>query len=615
MRGLFLWYNKRMQILIVGNVLKDVYLSLNTKDTDFETDKYGTKWLNLGFNASSHRFFNRMSSFGGAAVSLEVLQKMGFDATICGSDFAINDDGPAGFSAADVYRYILTSEDGVSYLVPNQFRRTNFVQPEEPVDYIYIDRSAELDSLSAGLLIDYLDNFPGVKLVVYLRDKNDLVTNLLARRADLVFSEDKNVPSSVYLSKELMSYRGVEKNVKLERIDTKTHLSVYSIMAATILGGFLLEKPIEDCLEMARLNVENATLDSVLSLSELEGLMGSSYDTDEDLRLIAANLMLPGKGILAMDESAGTIKKKFMGIGVVDTFENRHFYRNLLLTTPDIEEYLNGVILSDETVHDFTDMGQPYPDYLISRRMIPGVKVDQGLEKIVGSEETFTRGLDDLPARLREYYEMGLRFTKWRAAFEIRTRDDDTLLTPTDEAIEGNCRIMAEFARASQSAGLVPIIEPEVLFRGNYTIRQNFDATSKILRVLFANLYDFGVDLKACILKIHMVQAGELAKRQSTFKEVGENTAEVLKKYVPEELAGVVFLSGGQTPERTTVNFDAILKNGPYPWPVSFSFGRALQDPALYAWGGRPEKEEVAGKAFLKRLVINKKVLDENLGV
>ena len=258
-------------------------------------------------------------------------------------------------------------------------------------------------------------------------------------------------------------------------------------------------------------------------------------------------------------------------------------------------------------------MGQPYPDYLISRRIIPGVKVDQGLEKIVGSEETFTRGLDDLPERLREYYEMGLRFAKWRAVFEIRVRGDGTLLTPTDEAIEGNSRIMAEFARTAQSAGLVPVVEPEVLFRGNYTIEQNKIATSKILRILFANLYDYGVDLRACILKIHMIQAGELARRQSTVKEVSETTSAILKKYVPEELAGVVFLSGGQTPERTTVNLEAILKNGPYPWPVSFSFARALQDPALYAWRGRDDREEVAQKAFMKRLMANKKVLDDYL--
>lgn len=601
-----------MQILIVGNVLKDVYLSLDTKNEDFETDKHGTKWLNLGFNASSHQFFNRMSTYGGAAVSLEVLQKMNFNATICGSSFEIDDNGPSA-GPADVYRYILTAGDGVSYLVPNQFRRTNFVQPETEVDYIYIDRSAELDSLSAGLLIDYLDKYPGVKLAVYLRDKNDLVINLLARRADLVFSEDKNVPSAVYLSKELISYRETTKNIKLERIDVKTHLSVYSVMAATILAGFLMEKPIEDCLEMARLNVENATLDSVLTLSEIEGLMGSSYNTDEDLRLIAANLMLPGKGILATDESASTIRKRFVNSGIVDTPESRHAYRNLFYTTPGIEDYLNGIILCDETVHDFTEMGQPYPDYLISRRIIPGVKVDQGLEKIVGSEETFTRGLDDLPERLREYYEMGLRFAKWRAVFEIRVRGDGTLLTPTDEAIEGNSRIMAEFARTAQSAGLVPVVEPEVLFRGNYTIEQNKIATSKILRILFANLYDYGVDLRACILKIHMIQAGELARRQSTVKEVSETTSAILKKYVPEELAGVVFLSGGQTPERTTVNLEAILKNGPYPWPVSFSFARALQDPALYAWRGRDDREEVAQKAFMKRLMANKKVLDDYL--
>ena len=287
------------------------------------------------------------------------------------------------------------------------------------------------------------------------------------------------------------------------------------------------------------------------------------------------------KGILAADESGGSIKKKFAELEIEDTFENRHDYRNIFLTTPDLEQYVNGVILFDETARDKTDNGMPNVDYLISRRIIPGIKVDQGLEKFENSEETWTKGLNDLPERLREYYGMGLRFAKWRAAFNLTLDENGEILTPTEHAISENCKILAEYAKDCQSAGLVPIVEPEVVYDGYYPIERNIEVTSRILDRLFDELDNFEVKLEACVLKVNMVLAGKKFETQSTPEEVGKATADVLKNHVPEKLAGVVFLSGGQAVEQATANLGEVIKNGPFPWPVTFSFARALQDAGL----------------------------------
>jgi fructose-bisphosphate aldolase class I len=251
----------------------------------------------------------------------------------------------------------------------------------------------------------------------------------------------------------------------------------------------------------------------------------------------------------------------------------------------------------------------PNVDYLISRRIIPGIKVDQGLEKFENSEETWTKGLNDLPERLREYYGMGLRFAKWRAAFNLTLDENGEVLTPTEHAISENCMILAEYAKDCQSAGLVPIVEPEVVYDGYYPIERNIEVTSRILDCLFDELENFEVKLEACVLKVNMVLAGKKFETQSTPEEVGKATADVLKNHVPEKLAGVVFLSGGQMVEQATANLGEVIKNGPFPWPVTFSFARALQDPALYAWHGDINNAEEAKRAFKERLIENTKVL------
>ena len=580
-----------MNILIVGNILKDVYLNLDSRNEPLETDKNGIEWLNLGFNSESHHYFNRASSFGGAAISAEVLHKMGFSTKISTNpDFSLDDNGVTTPIPADTYRYILVAGDEVSYFVPNHEKETTFLAPASKVDYIYIDRSAKLSVSTVTEIVHYTTAHPETKLAVYLKDPKDDILDILSTIAAFTISETELHPI-----------------ITPDRINKITHLSAYSIAAATIFGGFILGKSREKCFEMARSNLSGSTITSVLTLSELESLHSVP---EENIELIAANLVAPGKGILAADESGGSIKKKFAGLNIPDTFGNRHDYRNIFFTTPNIEQYLNGVILFDETARDFADNGQTYIDFLTSHRIIPGVKVDQGLEKFENSEETYTKGLADLPKRLQEYHEMGLRFAKWRAAFNLTVNENGDILTPTKMAIDENCRILAEYAKACQSAGIVPIVEPEVVYDGYYSIEQNATTTGNILDTLFAALVGHQVNLRACILKVNMVLAGKQLEQQSSADEVGQFTADTLKAHVPPELAGIVFLSGGQTTDQATANLAAITRNGPFPWPVTFSFARALQDPALYAWRGDNNNSDEAHTAFKSRLEENCKALN-----
>ena len=596
-----------MNILIVGNVLKDVYLNLDTTKNSFETDSSGTSWLDLGFDASSIQYFSRNSSFGGAAVTMEVLKNLGISSTISNSDFTFNDDGPVSKGPASVYRYILCADTQVSYIVPSNFKSTTFSTPDAPYDYLFIDRSANLTEDVISEISAYLNSTPNTKLILYLKNLENTRKKTLIPRANLIFTEETSeeaatdfAEKTIFISDNKLTYKDIIEKINAPRIDTLTHLSAYSIIAATILGCFTLGKTIEESLRLARINIENSTLDSVLTLSELEKI-NENFRPEENLELIAASLLVPKKGILAADESGGSIKKKFAQLSIEDTFENRHAYRDIFFTTPDLENYVSGVILFDETARDHAANGETYVDYLTALRIIPGIKVDQGLEPFNGSEtETYTKGLDDLESRLREYYAMGLRFAKWRAAFPIN---------PSNENIEENSRILAEYAKKCQSAGIVPIVEPELVYDGYYSIEQSAETTSRILDSLFKSLTSFGVNLHACILKVNMVLAGKKYETQSTPEEVGAATAKVLKEHVPSELAGVVFLSGGQTVEGATANLAEVEKNGPFAWPVTFSFARALQDPALFTWKGDNTNTEAARTAFRDRLIANTEVL------
>lgn len=315
---------------------------------------------------------------------------------------------------------------------------------------------------------------------------------------------------------------------------------------------------------------------------------------------VARALVAPKKGILAADESFPTIEKRFKSIGIESTGENRRAYREMLFTTPGIEEFLSGVILFDETMHQRTHDDEPFVELLQKKGILLGIKVDEGTEAMPASpDEKVTKGLEGLPSRLPTYYGIGARFTKWRAVIAIGGG------LPTDACITENAKRLAEFAKLSQENSLVPIIEPEVLMDGDHTIEQCQDATAKTLQAAFQAIKEKGIVLQGALLKTNMVLSGKECSVQAGLKEVAKRTVITLRDSVPPSVPGVVFLSGGQDDILATERLNAIEKLGPHPWQVSFSYSRALQGPALRAWGGKAENVAAAQTAFYKRAKLN----------
>jgi fructose-bisphosphate aldolase, class I len=319
-----------------------------------------------------------------------------------------------------------------------------------------------------------------------------------------------------------------------------------------------------------------------------------------DLHETARALVAEGKGILAADESSGTIKKRFDSIEVGSTEENRRAYRDLLFTTDGAEEFISGVILYDETIRQSSADGTPFPKLLASKGIIPGIKVDMGAKPLAGApDETVTEGLDGLRERLDEYRELGARFTKWRAVISIGVG------RPSDYAIWTNAHALARFAALSQEAGLVPIVEPEVLMEGEHSIDASYRVTDRTLQALYTELFDQKVEREGSLLKTNMVVSGYDSSEQAGVDTVAELTIKCLKNTVPAAVPGVVFLSGGMSDEDATARLNAMNQRGPHPWELSFSYGRALQAPALKAWQGDPANAEAAQQAFYRRAKFN----------
>ena len=322
----------------------------------------------------------------------------------------------------------------------------------------------------------------------------------------------------------------------------------------------------------------------------------------EQLHETAKALVAEGKGILAADESAGTIEKRFDAIGVESTEENRRAYRDLLFTTDGAEDYISGVILFDETIRQSTEDRTPFPKALEQRGIIPGIKVDMGAKPLALSpEETITEGLDGLRERLEEYRELGARFAKWRAVLSIK---GDHI--PSDYAIWTNAHALARYAALSQEAGLVPIVEPEVLMDGDHTIDRAYTVTSRTLQAVFTELYDQRVDFEGMLLKPNMVLPGYDAAEQVSDDEIAQATIKCFKRTVPAAVPGIVFLSGGQSDEDATARLNAMNALGEkLPWQLSFSYGRALQAAAQKAWSGKAANREAAQRAFYHRAKMN----------
>lgn len=306
---------------------------------------------------------------------------------------------------------------------------------------------------------------------------------------------------------------------------------------------------------------------------------------------IAKSLVANGKGILAADESLPTIEKRFNAINLESTHETRTAYREMLFGTPDIEKYISGIIQFDETIKD---------GILKNPNIISGIKVDAGTEDYKGNpNEKITKGIEGLEARLAEYKTLGAKFAKWRAVFKI------TPETPSIQNLEENAVLLGQYAKMCQEANIVPIVEPELLMEGGHSIHRCGDVTRGVLKIVFLKLSQAGVEPSGMLLKPNMILPGDQYPSKATPTEVAAKTLEVLREVVPENVAGIVFLSGGQTEEEATDNLRAMNKMRDNPWPLSFSYGRALQASAIKIWSGKEENVQAAREAFLLRARMN----------
>jgi len=319
-----------------------------------------------------------------------------------------------------------------------------------------------------------------------------------------------------------------------------------------------------------------------------------------ELESIARGMAAKNKGILAADESGGTIKKRFDVIKLESTEEARRTYREMLFTTPGTADYISGVIFYDETLRQKTKDGIPFAEYLTKLGVIPGIKVDTGAKPLAGyPNETITEGLDGLRERLAEYHELGARFAKWRAVIDIGNG------IPSQFAIDANAHALARYAALCQEANIVPIVEPEVLMDGSHTIERCEEVTRATLTSVFQQLYSHRVHLEGMILKPNMVISGKKCSTRADAQEVAERTVRTLKRHVPSAVPGIAFLSGGQGSAEATEHLSLMNKLGPVPWELTFSYGRALQDEALRAWGGKSDTYAAGQKAFFRRAKLN----------
>lgn len=325
--------------------------------------------------------------------------------------------------------------------------------------------------------------------------------------------------------------------------------------------------------------------------------------TTTDLQTTAKAMVAPGRGILAMDESTPTCTKRFQKLGIESTESTRQAYREMLVTTPGLSDYISAAILYDETIRQSVAGGAPFPKYMAEHGIMPGIKVDTGAKDLAGFPgEKVTEGLDGLRARLQEYRRMGACFAKWRAVITIGEG------IPTRTCIGANAHALARYAALVQEAGMVPIVEPEVLIDGDHTIERCYEVTEETLRAVFAELARHRVAFDGMILKASMVISGKSCPRQASVEQVAEYTVRCLRNTVPAAVAGVAFLSGGQTNEQATAHLNAM--NAAFkdlPWPLTFSYARALQQPAMEAWGGRAANVAQAQKLLYHRAKLNGK--------
>lgn len=605
------------KILIIGNVLKDIYLKLDSRQNDFETDANNIDWLNLGFNGAAHSFFSRTSVYGGAAVSLSVLYRLGLNVEILNSRTSFVDGDIVWADTPDNYRYIFCHRDEITYFVPSSRKVTDWTAPSGTPEWILVDRSA----LISPRLVDEIQNFlkfsPATKLAVHAEKYQTPAGQRLAKMADLLFLEDEppihppveivdkvalDHPSKqlvCHISPHKIVFSDAEESWSLSRTDMMTHLTVYSTIVATVLGVISVGGSASDAVLWARLNAEQATIAGSLSAHRLQELAQAEKDKRNNLQYVAKLIMAPKKGVLAMDESDQKLTARLVQSGISGSESQRKAYREMLVTTPVLEKYVSAIILNESNAKQKLKHRQTIAEYITNRGIIPGLKLDQGLADLVETGESYTVGIKGLTERIRAAYTNGFRFAKWRAVFKIGKNQ------PSFIAVERNAELLASFAKECQLAGIVPIIESDILWQGNYSIEECAAATDRVLGSIFLKLEQRHIDLSGCILKTNMISSGEDSDAPATSEAIGMATAAILRHAIPRHTAGVLFLSGGQPAKTATQNFTAICQNAPYSWPVSFAFGRALQDPAMTLWKGKSDNLRSAQAALKKYLDAN----------
>ncbi|MDO4902507.1 MAG: fructose-bisphosphate aldolase class I [bacterium] len=619
-------------ILSIGNATKDSFLDINQRQV--YKDKQNVFHYDLTFDDSTLEYKRRAGILGGVILSEKI-----FQAAHIKSFSNINPRGLTTFNFEKenypvLYRYIV-SHGARSVILSNSPKKLNWVAPIFVPETVYIaDNILSKNYLAA--FKNYLKNHPEIRLIFSLEDFNVEVLREFLPRARVVFVDVKKPIlgdlidySSVETVGKSLRDLGVEisliengeeiyavRDREVIKITTKFQLNSFyqkSIFRASFIGEILNGNILRESLETAVTIAENSDFNAILkpflakqillqNKEERLQVISEEPSREEILREVAQKMLGSGKGIFAADESGGSIAKKFAEVGVDDSTENRRAYREMFLTTPEIEKYLNGVILAEETVEQKSDNGESFLENLKNRGILVGVKLDEGLRDLEGFDgETISAGLDNLAEKLDKYAKLGLNFAKWRVAFKI----DKEKNLPSPASIAVNVQTLARYAKMCQIAGIVPIVEPEVIFSGNHSISECKNVTEQVLKALFEELRLFQVDISAVVLKVNMVLAGRDNPLQSSAQEVASSTLEMLERAVPDDIAGVIFLSGGQDSQRATQNLAEIVKKSRLKFPLTFSFARALQDDSLKKWAGKKQNVSSAQTIFFQKLLEN----------
>lgn len=620
-------------ILSIGNATRDSFLDINQQQ--IYKDNRGDFHFDLTFDDSTLEYKKRAGIFGGVILSEKI-----FQAAHIKSFSNINPRGLTNFSFEKenypvLDRYII-SHDARSVVLSNSPKKLTWVAPIFVPKTIYIaDNILSKNYLAA--FKNYLKNHPEIDLVFSLEDFRVEDLREFLPRASIVFVDlgepilgdliDYSSVESVALSLAEFGARAtvmtsgqeifLAEGKEIAKITTSFNLNSFyqkSIFKAALIGEFLGGQNLAESSRIASVIAHESNFNAILKPLFARQILLKNQDKysievisgevseEEKLREVACEMVASPRGIFAADESGGSIAKKFADAGIADTAEMRRDYREMFLTTPDIEKYLNGVILVEETVSQKTSSGENFVELLKKRGILAGVKLDEGLRDFDGFEgEIISAGLDNLEEKLRKYSKKGIDFAKWRVAFKI----DSVKNQPSNAAVAVNVQTLARYAKMCQNYGIVPIVEPEVIFSGTHSARECRLATGKVLLALFEELALFEVDLKSTILKVNMVLAGKENSIQSSSREVAFETVNTLKKAVPQEIAGVVFLSGGQESARATENLAEISRISDLKFPLTFSFARALQDDSLEKWAGKKENVPAAQRIFFQKLVEN----------